>query len=99
MQVLVIRPYSWHFLVQSSDLVERSWEGFIRFSKVCFIGRLGPSMLFFMYEIGDGSKVQFWLDCWCGTSSLVDRYPELLLKCGRSNEVHQCSPSLGDSVL
>lgn len=26
--------------------MERSWEGSIRFSKVCSIGRLGPSMLF-----------------------------------------------------
>lgn len=42
----MIRPYSWNFLVQSSNLVERSWEVFIRFSKVCFIGRLGPSILF-----------------------------------------------------
>ena len=32
---------------------------------------------FILYEIGDGSKVQFWLDRWCGISSLVDRYPEL----------------------
>ena len=29
---------------------------------------------FIMYEIGDGSKVQFWLDCWCGTSSLAVHY-------------------------
>ena len=36
---------------------------------------------FVMYEIGDGSKVQFWLDCWCGTSSLTDRYSELFRIC------------------
>ena len=36
---------------------------------------------FIMYEIGDGSKVQFWLDRWCGTSSLADLYPELFRIC------------------
>ena len=39
---------------------------------------------FFLFEIGDGSKVQFWLDCWCG-SSLADCYPELFRIC-RSKE-------------
>ena len=38
---------------------------------------------FILYEIGDGSKVQFWLDHWCGISSLVDRYPELYRICRR----------------
>ena len=38
--------------------------------------RGGPLYLdFFLYEIGDGSKVRFWLDRWCGTS-LADCYPE-----------------------
>ena len=36
---------------------------------------------FIMYEIGDGSKVQFWLDRWRGTSSLTDLYPELFRIC------------------
>ena len=40
---------------------------------------------FFLFEIGDGSKVQFWLDCWCGSSSLADRYPDLFRIC-RSKE-------------
>ena len=35
---------------------------------------------FFLFEIGDGSKVQFWLDYWCG-SSLADRYPDLFRIC------------------
>ena len=39
---------------------------------------------FFLFEIGDGSKVQFWLDCWCG-SSFADRYLELFRIC-RSKE-------------
>ena len=34
-----------------------------------------------LYEIGDGSKVQFWLDRWCGTSSLADCYLELYRIC------------------
>ncbi|XP_075645387.1 uncharacterized protein LOC142616412 [Castanea sativa] len=38
---------------------------------------------FIMYDIGDGSKVQFWLDHWCGTSSLTDCYPELYRICCR----------------
>ena len=43
---------------------------------------------FIMYEIGDGSKVQFWLDCWCGTSSLVVRYPELYrISCSKEASV------------
>ena len=37
---------------------------------------------FILYEIGDGSKVQFWLDSWCG-SSLADHYPELFRICRR----------------
>ena len=41
-----------------------------------------------MYEIGDGSKVQFWLDCWCGTSSLAVRYPELYrISCSKEASV------------
>ena len=43
---------------------------------------------FIMYEIGDGSKVQFWLDCWCGTSSLAVRYPELYrISCSKEASV------------
>ena len=41
-----------------------------------------------MYDIGDGSKVQFWLDCWCGTSSLAARYPELYrISCSKEASV------------
>ena len=46
------------------------------------IRRGWPSLSrFFLYEIGDGSKVQFWLDRWCGSSPLVDCYPELYWIC------------------
>ena len=41
-----------------------------------------------MYDIGDGSKVLFWLDCWCGSSSLAARYPELYrLSCSKEPSV------------
>ena len=36
---------------------------------------------FILYEIGDGSKVQFWLDRWCGSSPLPDLYPDLFRIC------------------
>jgi len=32
---------------------------------------------FILFEIGDGSKVQFWLDWWCVTTILADCYLEL----------------------
>ncbi|XP_075648654.1 uncharacterized protein LOC142619443 [Castanea sativa] len=38
---------------------------------------------FIMYDIEDGLKVMFWLDHWCGTSFLADRYPELYRICRR----------------
>ena len=30
-----------------------------------------------LYDIGDGSRVKFWQDRWCGKTSLADRYPNL----------------------
>ena len=46
------------------------------------IRRGWPSLSrFILYEIGDGSKVQFWLYRWHGTSSLVDYYPEIYRIC------------------
>ena len=43
---------------------------------------------FIMYEIGDWSKVHFWLDCWCGTSLLTIRYPELYrISCSKEASV------------
>jgi hypothetical protein len=29
------------------------------------------------FEVGDGTKVKFWLDTWCGSSSLKEGYPDL----------------------
>ena len=46
------------------------------------IRRGWPSLSrFFLYEIGDGSKVRFWLDRWCGSSTLADCYPDLYRIC------------------
>ena len=30
-----------------------------------------------LYDIGDGSRVKFWQDRWCGETSLAVSYPEL----------------------
>jgi hypothetical protein len=29
------------------------------------------------FKVGDGSRVRFWLDAWCGDQPLRDRFPEL----------------------
>uniref|UniRef100_A0A2N9FN40 Reverse transcriptase zinc-binding domain-containing protein n=1 Tax=Fagus sylvatica TaxID=28930 RepID=A0A2N9FN40_FAGSY len=29
------------------------------------------------FEVGDGTKVKFWLDIWCGSCSLKEGYPDL----------------------
>ena len=34
-----------------------------------------------LFDIGDGSRVKFWQDWWCGESSLIDRYPALFRFC------------------
>ena len=34
-----------------------------------------------LYDIGDGSKVKFWQDCWCGETPLVVSYPDLFRFC------------------
>ena len=34
-----------------------------------------------MYDIGDGSKVKFWKDYWCGETSLTVNYPDLFGFC------------------
>ena len=39
-----------------------------------------------LYDIGDGSRVKFWQDRWCGETSLTVSYPELFRFC-RDQEV------------
>ena len=39
-----------------------------------------------LYDIGDGSRVKFWQDRWCGETSLAVRYPELF-RFSRDQEV------------
>ena len=34
-----------------------------------------------LYDIGDGSRVKFWQDRWCGENSLAVRYPNLFRFC------------------
>ena len=34
-----------------------------------------------LYDIGDGSRVKFWQDCWCGETPLVVSYPNLFRFC------------------
>ena len=34
-----------------------------------------------LYEIGDGSRVKFWRDRWCGETPLAASYPELYRFC------------------
>nr|XP_023874649.1 uncharacterized protein LOC111987174 [Quercus suber] len=34
-----------------------------------------------LYDIGDGSRVKFWQDRWCGETSLAISYPELFRFC------------------
>lgn len=32
---------------------------------------------FITFEVGDGTKVKFWLDAWCGDMSLKETFPKL----------------------
>ena len=34
-----------------------------------------------LYEVGDGTRLKFWQDQWCGESSLAVCYPELFRIC------------------
>ena len=34
-----------------------------------------------LYDIGDGSRVKFWHDRWCGETSLTANYPKLFRFC------------------
>ena len=34
---------------------------------------------FICYEAGDGSKIRFWRDIWCGDYSLKNKFAELFL--------------------
>ena len=38
-------------------------------------------MRYILYDIGDGSRVKFWQDRWCGETSLAVRYPHLFRFC------------------
>ena len=36
---------------------------------------------YILYDIGDGSRVKFWHDHWCGESPLAVSYPDLFRFC------------------
>jgi hypothetical protein len=40
--------------------------------------RWGVFSRFIIYEVGNGSKIQFWRDVWCEDQPLKDAFPELL---------------------
>ena len=40
---------------------------------------------YIVFEVGNGNKVQFWYDKWCGDYALKDRFP-LLFECSRDRE-------------
>jgi hypothetical protein len=42
--------------------IRNGWEKFSRLAK---------------FEVGDGSRIKFWLDLWCGDGPLKDTYPDL----------------------
>jgi hypothetical protein len=39
------------------------------------------------FEVGDGSKVKFWHDLWCGDRALKDAYP-VLFGIARAKDAH-----------
>ena len=40
-----------------------------------------------LYDIGDGSRVKFWQDQWCGETYLVVRYPALFRFCRNKDAI------------
>ena len=47
----------------------RGWK-YIRASWDCFLQYL-------TFKVGDGTRIQFWQDSWCGDQPLRERYSEL----------------------
>uniref|UniRef100_A0A7N2R7U6 CHHC U11-48K-type domain-containing protein n=1 Tax=Quercus lobata TaxID=97700 RepID=A0A7N2R7U6_QUELO len=45
------------------------------------ISRGWPFSRYILYDIGDGSGVKFWQDCWCGETPLAVCFPELFRFC------------------
>ena len=45
------------------------------------ISRGWPFSCYILYDIGDGSRLKFWLDCWCGETPLAVRILELFRFC------------------
>jgi hypothetical protein len=52
------------------------------------------------YEVGDGSKVLFWHDVWCGELPLKTLFPELfLIACGKDAWVEENMQRQNDTIL
>ena len=65
------RPVNGPYGVGLWKYISRGWPSFSRH---------------ILYDIGDGSRVKFWQDHWCGETSLVVSCPELFRVC-RDKEV------------
>ena len=65
------RPVNGPYGVRLWKYISRGWPSFSRH---------------ILYDIGDGSRVKFWQDHWCGETSLAVSYPELFRVC-RDKEV------------
>ena len=46
--------------------ISRGWPSFSRY---------------ILFDIGDGTRVKFWQDCWCGETPLAVRFPDLFRFC------------------
>jgi hypothetical protein len=52
------------------------------------------------YEVGDGSKVLFWHDVWCGDLPLKTLFPELfIIACGKDAWVEENMQIQNDTIL
>uniref|UniRef100_A0A2N9HRX8 Reverse transcriptase zinc-binding domain-containing protein n=1 Tax=Fagus sylvatica TaxID=28930 RepID=A0A2N9HRX8_FAGSY len=66
----LLGKWLWRFRVEREALWRNGWEKFSQF---------------FKFEIGDGTRIRFWLDFWCGEGPLKDAYPELIQLAKKKN--------------
>ena len=59
---LVHKGSPWCLWVSLWKYIKKGWDTFL-----CFI----------KFEVGDGSNIKFWMDVWCGDSTLKVCFPEL----------------------
>ncbi|GKV26644.1 hypothetical protein SLEP1_g35909 [Rubroshorea leprosula] len=74
---------------------EREGLGSTWWRDVCCIDkmdreRVGWLLEGFRIKLGDGKRVSFWWDNWCGVGYLANKYPRLyLISTGKDNKCHQ----------